>query len=134
MANLVQIYDIELLASDTVEHTALVIEEDDLQRLKLFCQLTSGDVRIDVEDLARIGFGETGEDGQSTCTDRGFYGALVDFGDFAYKAILVLIKVVCGKDTGGDRTGASAQLFKRSDELEVLVKEDATSDLKSFRV
>ena len=115
-----------------MEHAALIVEEDDFEGLELLCELTGRDVGVDIEDLASVGLGQAGEDGERAGANGGFDGTLVDLCDLADEAVLVLLEVVGGEYSGGDRTGASAKLFESGDELEVLVKEDAASNLKSL--
>ena len=133
-AHLVQVYYVELLAGDTMEQPTLIVQEDDLQGLKFLGELTGSNVSVDVENLARVGFGETGEDGEGTGPNGSLDGTFVDLCDFAYQTVLVLVEVVGGEHAGGDRTGASAKLFEGGDELEVLVEEDAASNLESLRI
>ena len=134
MANLVQIYDIELLASDTVEHAALIVEEDDLEGLELLCELAGRDVGVDIEDLASVGLGQAGEDGERAGANGGFDGTLVDLCDFSDEAVLVLVEVVGGEYSGGDRTGAGAKFFKSTDKLQVFFQENASCNLQSLGI
>lgn len=97
-ADLVQVYHVELLAGDTVEHASLVVEEDDLHGLELLRELSGSDVRVDIEDLAGVGFRQTGEDRECASADGGFDGTLVDLRDLTNEAILVLVEVVGGED------------------------------------
>lgn len=55
--DLVQVDDIELLASNTMEQAAFVIEEDDFHRLEFLCKLSSGNISVDVENLTGFGLG-----------------------------------------------------------------------------
>ena len=112
----------------------LSVEEDDLEGLELLCELAGRDVGVDVEDLASVGLGQAGEDGERAGANGGFDGTLVDFCDFADEAVLVLVEVIGGEDTRSDRASTSPELFESGDELEVLVKEHAPSDLKSLGV
>lgn len=134
MPHLIQVDDIELLAGDTVEHSAFIVQEDDLQGLELLGQLTGSDIGVDVQDLACVGFGQAGEDGEGTGPDGSLNGTLVDLCDLANETVLVLVEIIGGEDSGGDGACASAKLFKSGDELKVLVKENAAGNLQSLRV
>ena len=132
--HLVEIDEIELFASHSMEHATLVVEENDLEGLKLLCKLARSNVGIDVEDLTSVGLGKTSENRKGAGTNSCLDGTLVDLGDFADEAVLVLVKVVGGEDARGDRTGTGAKLFKGSDKLEVLVEEDTASNLESLGI
>lgn len=134
MTNLVQVYRIELLAGDTMEHTTLIVEENDLHWLEFFCKLSGSNVCVDVQDLAGVGFCETGEDREGAGTDGGLDRTLVDFGDLSDETVLVLVEVVGSEDARGDGTGTGAKFLEGGHEFEVLIEEDAASDLKGLCV
>ena len=92
-----------------MEHTALVVEEHDLQGLELLGELTCSDVGIDVEDLSALAFGQTGEDGEGTGADGRFDRTFVDLGDLSDECVFVLVEVVGGEDSRGDGTSAGAE-------------------------
>ena len=117
-----------------MEHTALVVEENDLQGLELLGELACSDVGIDVEDLSSVGFCKAGENGEGAGADSGFDGTLVDLCDLSDETVLVLVEVVCGEDTRGDGASAGAELFEGADEFEVLLEEDTTCDAEGFCV
>ena len=133
-AHLVQVDYVELLAGDTMEQPTLIVQEDNLQGLKFLGELTGSNVSVDVENLARVGFGQTGEDGERTGPDGSLDGTFVDLGDFAYETVLVLVEVVGSEDARGDGTGTGAKFLEGGYELEVLVKENAAGDLESLCV
>lgn len=66
---LIQVDHIELLASDTMEHAAFVIQKDDFERLEFLGKLAGSGVCINIENLAFWSFCETSQDGKSTGTD-----------------------------------------------------------------
>lgn len=117
-----------------MEETALVVEEDDLQGLKLLRELTGSDVRVDVQDLASVGLGQASQNREGAGADGGFDGTLVDLGDLADEAVLVLVEVVGGEDARSDGAGAGAELLEGCDELEVLVEENAAGDLECLGI
>ena len=117
-----------------MEHTALIVEENDLHWLEFFCKLSGSNVCVDVQDLAGVGFCETGEDREGAGTDGGLDRTLVDFCDLSDETVLVLVKLVGGEDTGGDRPGTGAKFLEGGNEFEVFVKEDAASNLKGLGI
>lgn len=131
---LVEVDSRELLASDTVEETTLLVEVDNLHGLKDLGELTGGDVGVDVEHLTVGGLGERGEDGETAGADGSLNGSLVNTLDLTDKAVLVLVKVVGVEDTGGDGARTSAETLEGRGELEVLLEEDLTSDLEGLGV
>ena len=96
--HLVQVDHVELLAGDTVEETALLVDENDLERLELLCELSGGNVGIDVQDLTVCALRERGENGQRASTNGSLDGPLVDARDLADEAVLGAVEVVGGED------------------------------------
>ena len=117
-----------------MEETAFVVDVDDLERLEFLCDFTSGNVGVDVEDLAVGSLGKRGEDGYGTGADGGLDGTFVDASDLADETVLVLVEEVGGEDARGNRTGACTELLERTDEAKVLVEEYAASDLQRLCV
>ena len=128
-ADLVQVDDIELLTGDTMEQAAFLVEENDLHRLELFGELSSGNVSVDIEDLTSLGFGQAGKDRQSTSTDRLLQRTLVNPADLSYEAVLLLVQVVCGENARGDRPSTCSELLEGTNELQVFLEEDAASNV-----
>ena len=131
---LIQVDDIELFASDSVEHATLVVEEDNLERLDLLGKLACSNVGIDVENLTGIGLGETGENRKGASADGSLDGTLVDLCDLSDETVLVLVEIVGGEDTGSNGTSARAELLEGGDEFEVFVEEHAPSNLERLGV
>ena len=115
-----------------MEQATFVVEEDNLHRLKFLGELPSGNVSIDIENLAGLGLGQTGKDGQSTSADGLLQRALVDPADLSYEAVLLLVQVVCGKNARGDGPSASPKFLEGGNELQVFFEEDATSDVQGL--
>ena len=85
---LVQIDDIQVLASDAMEQITLLIQEDDLHQLKLLGKFSSGDV--DIEDLAVRRLSQAGKNGQcacSQCSDGCLDGTPIDTSDVSDKVV-----------------------------------------------
>lgn len=113
---------------------SLLVEIYDLERLNDSCELTGGDVSVNVENLTIIGLCKTGEDGKSASTDTSFDGSLVNLCDLADELVLVLVKVVCGKDAASDGAGADTLSLECVNELEVLLEETAANDAHGLAV
>ena len=112
-----------------MEKTALVVQEDNLQRFKLLGEFTSSNVGVYVENLTFFGLCQAAQDGKSACTYRCFDRAFVNLSDFSNKTVLLAIEIVGGENTGGDGTRAAAQTLQCGDEFEVLFEEDSTCNL-----
>lgn len=108
-----------------MEEAALLVDVKDLHRLEHLSELGGGDVSVDVEKLAVLGLGERGEDGKRAGLDRCLDGRLVDSGDASDVGVLLPVEVFGGKDAVRDGTRAGTKGLKGSDELEVLLEEDA---------
>jgi len=128
-ADLVQVDDIEFLTGDTMEQAAFLVEEDNLHRLKLLGELSSGNVSVDIEDLTSLRFGQAGKDRQSTSTDRLLQGTLINPADLPYEAILLLVQVVCSENARGDRPSTCSELLEGTDEPQVFLEEDTASNV-----
>lgn len=113
-----------------MKQAAFLIEEDDFHRLEFLGKLPSGNVSIDVEDLTSLGLGQAGEDGQSTSADGLFQRTFINSTDLSHKAVLFLVQVVCGKNTGGDRSSTRSKFLEGGNELQVLLEEDTSSDVQ----
>ena len=85
----------------------LLIQEDDLHRLKLLGKFSSGDISVDIEDLAVRRLSQAGKNGQCTCSDGCLDGTLIDTSDVSDKVVLVFVEIVGGEYARGDRAGPS---------------------------
>ena len=94
-----------------MEQATFLVQEYNFQRLELFGQLSRGNVSVDIENLARVRFSETGQDGKCTSTNGSFKWPLVYPSNLANQTILVLVQEIGSEDSRGDRTGPSSQFF-----------------------
>ena len=73
-----------------MEQITLLIQEDDLHRLKLLGKFSSGDISVDIEDLAVRRLSQAGKNGQcacSQCSDGCLDGTLIDTSDVSDKVV-----------------------------------------------
>jgi len=134
LTRLVQVDDIQLLPRDTVEHPALLIQENNFHGLEFLGELPGSNVRIDIEDLTVHCLCEACQNGECACSDGSFDRPLIDFGDSTDKAVFSLVKIVCGEDTGCDGTGTGPKSFEGTDKFEIFLQKDFTSDVERFGV
>lgn len=117
-----------------MEKTTLFVDVHNLQRLDLLGKLTRSNVGIYVQQLAVGALGQAGEDRECASADGSLDWPLIDASDFAHETVLVAIKVVGGEDARGDGARTRTEFLQGSNEAEVFLLEDASSDLESFGV
>lgn len=110
-----------------MEEATLLVDVEDLHRLEHLCELTGGNVGVDVEQLAVLGLGERRQDRQRAGPDRSLDRGLVDRDNLADETVFGLVEVLGREDAGRDRSGTGAELLERGDKLEILLEEDALS-------
>ena len=88
-------------------------------------ELSSGDISIDVEDLALGVLGQRGQDGETPGLDSGLDRCLVNSSDLSDETVLGLVQVISRKDTGRDGSGTCTETLKSGGELQVLLQEDS---------
>lgn len=128
-AYLVKVDDVNFFTSNAVKQATFVVQVDNFQRLYFFRKLACCYICIDIEDLAIIALSKTAENGKSAGTDRCLNGTLVDLGDLPDKPVFVAIKIVSREYARCNGSRAATEFLEGSDELEILVEENAASNL-----
>jgi len=72
-------------------------------RLKLLGKFSSGDISVDIEDLAVRHLSQAGKNGQCACSDGCLNGTPTDTSDVSDKVVLVFVEIVGGEYARGDR-------------------------------
>lgn len=130
---LVEVDGRDLLAT-SVEETTLLGEVDNLEGLKGTGELSSGNISVDVENLAVVGLSHGGEDGEVAVADGSLDSLLVNAGDLADKTPLLLVQVVGAEHASGERLGMDTHLLELVDELEVLLEEEVAGNTERLGI
>jgi len=129
-AYLVQVDNVHLLSSDSVEETTLLVDVEDLHGLEDLGELSGSDIGVDVEELTVLGLSEGSEDGESSSSDGSLDGSLVDSNDLSNVSVLLPVEVLGGEDSGGDGSSSSSESFEGGNESEVLLEEDSLWEVR----
>ena len=119
----IKVDDRDLLSRVTVEQTTLLSQVDDLERLQRARQLTSRNIRIDVEHLTIGGLGHRGQNGETSSLNGRLNGLPVNPIDLSHQVVLFLVQVIGREHTGIDRTGSHTHPFQLLSQLHVLLQE-----------
>lgn len=130
---LVEVDGGDLLAT-SIEETTLLGEVDNLEGLKGTGKLSSGNISVDVKNLAIVGLSHGGEDGEIAVADGSLDSLLVNAGDLADKTPLLLVQVIGAEHASGEGLGVDTHLLELVDELEVLLEEEIAGNTESLGI
>lgn len=123
---LIEVDSGDLLAS-SVKQTTLLGEVDHLQRLESASKLSSGNIGVNVEDLAVVGLSHGGKNGQVAVADGRLDRLLVDTSNLSYQTPLLLVQVLGSEHANGQRLSMHTLLLQLVDEFQILPHEQVAS-------
>lgn len=144
---LIQVDGVQLLAGDTVEETAFLVQVDNLHRLfrkddesgtklglteetylEYSGEFSGGNISVDIQHLTVLGLRQTGQDRQTSGSDGSLDRSLVDRCDLSNETVLFLVQVGGSEDARRNGSGSCAETFEGGSKLEVFLQEDSLKE------